>query len=96
LAVGDIWNGAMLGVNGETVDEGCRITRVYPGLAADEAGIKDGDVVTEFDGKEFTGIRGMSRLIRKREAGDEVEMEILRDGKKMKLKVTLSARPIAS
>jgi len=95
LAVSDIWpaqTGAMLGVNGETVDEGCRITRIYPGLAGDEAGLKVGDVVTKFDGKEFTGIGGMSRLIRKKKAGDKVEIEILRDGKKMKLKVTLSAR----
>ncbi len=95
LAVSDVGpekTGAMLGVNGETADEGCRITRIYPGLAGDEAGLKVGDIVTKFDGKEFTGIRGMSRLIRKHKGGDKVEVEILRDGKEMKLKVTLSSR----
>jgi serine protease Do len=95
LAVRDIWpekSGAMLGVNGETVDEGCRITRIYPGLAGDEAGLKVGDIVTKFDGRQFTGIGGMSRLIRKKKGGDKVVIEILRDGKEMKLKVTLSSR----
>ena len=95
LAVSDVWPekpSAFLGIRGQTVDEGCRITRVDPGLAADEAGLKKGDIVTKFNGKEFTGIGGMSKLIRKLKGGDKVEIEILRDGKKMKFKVKLGSR----
>ena len=92
LAAGEIITRTELGVNVKTVDEGCRITKVRSGKPADKAGLKVGDVVTKFDGKAFAGIVGMSKLIRKHKVGDEVELEILRDGKKMKFKVKLGSR----
>ncbi|MEL7209349.1 MAG: PDZ domain-containing protein, partial [Actinomycetota bacterium] len=61
-----------------TVDEGAFIAGVDPGSGAAEAGIEAGDVVTAIDGESVTSSEDLSRIIREREIGDEVEIEYRR------------------
>jgi S1-C subfamily serine protease len=42
-----------LGINGQDVDNGgVKLIRVSPGSPAASAGLKEGDIVTEIDGKQ--------------------------------------------
>ncbi len=63
---------------------------VIPDSPADKAGIKENDVITAINGKELDEKAELADLIQELKIGDEVEMEILRDGKeKVKTKVKL-------
>lgn len=63
---------------------------VIPGSPADKAGIKENDVITGVNGKNLDEKTELADLIQEFKIGDEVEMEILRDGKeRVKTKVKL-------
>jgi serine protease Do len=72
--------------------DGARVAFVFPGGAAQKAGILVGDILTRFDG-ETVRCRQQSDLghflatVRRHRTGDEVECGLLRD--KQSLKVTL-------
>lgn len=85
--------GPIMGVRGEDdPDGGALITEVAPGLPAEAGGIKADDVITKFDGKSVKGFRGLYDLVQKKKAGDKVEVELRRDGKKLTKTVTLGKR----
>ncbi len=65
---------------GATDIAGARIERVQPGSAADETGIKAGDVIVEFAGKPIREWRDLVYEVRRKRPGDEVELKILRGG----------------
>jgi len=69
------------------------IQMVQPGEAADKAGLKAGDVVMKVDGKDVTPDQTLSYLVANIAPGTTVPLEILRDGKKMKLNATVGRRP---
>jgi len=95
LAQAEEWGGPnrgpVIGVRGEDVDKGCRITEVFPGLPAEKAGIKEGDVVTTFDGQVIKTLEDLVAAVKKKKVGDEVEIEFLRGDEVKKEKVTLAA-----
>lgn len=64
---------------------------VIAGGPADKAGIKPGDVIVEFEGIEITTSDELIVAIRSRDVGDQVSLVILRDGKRLKLSLTLVA-----
>ncbi|HOJ94565.1 MAG TPA: site-2 protease family protein, partial [Fervidobacterium nodosum] len=61
------------------------IDKVIPNSAAEEAGLKDGDIVLKLNGKYIFDTVDMTDSIRK---GRAIELEILRDGQRMNLVVT--------
>lgn len=77
--------------NPETDTIGALIERVLPGSPADEAGLRDGDIITKLDGRSLlTGdedydedepppARRLVERARRLEAGDTVEVEYRRD-----------------
>ncbi|CAG1010445.1 putative serine protease PepD [Phycisphaerales bacterium] len=73
---------------------GFRVTRVYPGTLADQAGLKTGDIVIALNGDKLAP-RGMQdagmfqRAVRRMQSGQEATLSVLRDGKMTDLKVTL-------
>lgn len=79
-------NSAYLGVSGQDVTEdlaedfgmpeGLYITFVQENSAAEQAGIKKGDVITEFDGRKIRSMEGLSDIIQYYAAGSEVEIII--------------------
>jgi len=93
-------DGAFLGVHltEETdLDEGgARVTLVVPDSAADEAGIEVGDVIVEFDGKSVRGPMGLGDRIGDREAGDRVDITVIRDGRERTLDAELGERTNSS
>ena len=59
---------------------GLLIETVVSGSAADEAGLKNGDLIIKIDGEEIDSYTTMMKIIQKHEIGDMVEVTILRDG----------------
>ena len=59
---------------------------------ASKAGIKSGDVILSFDGKDVANTRGLVRAVGGAEVGKAVRVVIFRDGKTMTLKVVLGRR----
>ncbi len=71
--------------------EGVLVTRVVAGSPAEKAGVKQGDVVVEFDGERVRSASQLTRLVRETPAGRTLKMVVTRDGKRVELKVTPEA-----
>lgn len=56
---------------------------------ADKAGLKPGDVITEIDGQQVTGVGVLRSLISTIKPGQEVGLKVWRDGQTRTLKVVL-------
>lgn len=67
------------------------IVMVLPGSPAEEAGVKEGDLLVEVDGKKVEGYKKLMSQLRKKTAGDKAILKIKRDGKTIEKKVTLKA-----
>lgn len=77
---------------------GFRVTRVYRGTEAEEAGLRKGDIITAFQGENLDAHRTqdaqeLQRRIEDRMIGDEVELTIIRDGEEQTVSVTLEETP---
>ncbi len=68
--------------------EGAKVTGVEAGMPAAKAGVKEGDVIVEFDGERVRGRDHLTRLVRETPAGRVVKMTVLREGKRIALSVT--------
>ncbi len=60
---------------------------------AGKAGIKAGDVLTKVNGKDVTAEQTVSYLVANLQPGAVVPVEVLRDGKRVNINVTLGKRP---
>ncbi|MBI5475689.1 MAG: Do family serine endopeptidase [Ignavibacteriales bacterium] len=72
--------------------EGALIQEVQKDGAAEEAGIKAGDVVISIDGKNVKASNELQSLIARKHPGEKVSLKIFRDGKNIEKSVTLRAR----
>jgi len=73
--------------------KGAAIPDVTPGSAADKAGIKPNDIIIEFDGKLIEKADQFRKLVAMKKPGSEVEIVVLRDGKKKTITAKLEERP---
>ena len=76
---------------GAPADAGVMVAKVAEKSPAFKAGIRVGDILTAIDGEELSSIREVARNVRRRDDGDEVAIELRRDGKLTKLKATIEA-----
>lgn len=72
-------------------DQAVVVTSVLEGSAAAKAGLKAGDVILRFAGREIRNARDLRSEVRKAESGKELVVGVQRDGKAVDLKVTLAA-----
>ena len=70
---------------GLTETTGALVGSVTDDSPAMKAGIKAGDIITEFDGHKVARSEALPRLVAETPAGREVPVTVLRDGKTMKL-----------
>jgi serine protease Do len=68
---------------------GALVGDVVAGGPADKAGLKPGDVLMEFNGKKVTDSRHLQLAVAETKPGTTVPVEILRDGNKKTLNVTV-------
>lgn len=66
---------------------GVLISAVHAKSPADEAGIHEGDILTEYDGHRILTARNLQRQVEKTSPGKTVEVTILRQGQRQQLSV---------
>ncbi|MFH0777418.1 MAG: PDZ domain-containing protein [Candidatus Eisenbacteria bacterium] len=75
------------------VEGGVLVLNVTEGSAAERAGIKAGDIITGVGKTRVSDPSGLRELVRKYDAGDEVEIAVVRKGKALSLRATLEKGP---
>lgn len=97
LKASELWggpnpNGPYIGVQGDREAGNAKIASVYPNSPASKAGVKAGDVITKFAGKEIKNFADLSGAVGGKKPGDKVEVVVSRDGKDVKLNLTIGKR----
>ncbi|MBI1952088.1 MAG: Do family serine endopeptidase, partial [Acidobacteria bacterium] len=77
---------------GLQTDKGALVNSVRPGLPAEEAGLKRGDVIVAVDGKSVESTNEVVRLVSAKEPGSTVKLTVLRNGKETTLAARLADR----
>jgi serine protease Do len=72
---------------------GALVGEVMPKGPADKAGLKDGDVVLDYNGKKVTDSRHLKLAVGETKPGTTVPLKILRDGASKTLEVTVQQLP---
>jgi len=76
--------------------EGALVAGVSEGGGAREAGIREGDVIVELDGKQVDRPNQLQSMLVGKHPGDEVRVTVLREGKRRVFTVTLKEREKAA
>ena len=79
--------------NNLSVDQGAYVRNVEDGSAADEAGIRVGDVIVSVDGQAVTSSEDVINAVRRNAPGDTIKVTVDRDGSRETFDVTLRIRP---
>ena len=73
------------------LEEGVYVVGVQEFSPAEKAGLKIGDLIVEFGGKRVKTLEELNQVKSQYNDGDSVPVEIIRDGKKVNLNLTLVA-----
>src|SRR5256885_11551802 len=73
-------------------ERGVEITMVDQDAPAGKAGLKEHDVVLDFNGNRVEGQEQLVRMLHETPAGRQVKLGIVRDGQPMQVQVTLGDR----
>ena len=68
---------------------GALVASVGEDSPADKAGLKDGDIILEFDGKKIDTMRKLPKVVANTEVGKKVELKIWRNKKMISKRLTL-------
>ncbi|MEP7340811.1 MAG: trypsin-like peptidase domain-containing protein [Acidobacteriota bacterium] len=84
------------------ISEGIMVVKVAPGSAAEKAGFRNadevrvgrylvplGDIITKIDGNAVTKQDDLDHVLNNKNIGDSVQLEVVRDGRRMNLTVQL-------
>jgi putative serine protease PepD len=92
LADGEVEH-AYLGVSLESAEEGVAVTSVVASSPAAEAGVRSGDVIVAFDGRDVASSSELRVLVDAKRPGDTVTLTVLRSGERVEVEIELGARP---
>ena len=67
-------------------------TAIFPGSAAEKVGLKEGDIILEFNGEKITTDNTLAKIIMKYNPGDKITLKILREGEEKIFEVTLDEK----
>ncbi len=73
----------------ESGGPGVQVRRITPGSAADQAGLRSGDVILEINGRGASSPHGVAQMIREMPAGQTAIVEFWRDGQPNELEIVL-------
>ncbi len=72
---------------------GALVAQVIDGSPAEKAGVKVGDVLLSFQGTSISHSSDLPPLVGRNPIGSKADLQLLRDGKEINLKVTIEALP---
>jgi serine protease Do len=99
LVKGEVWGGrydeddenrVLLGVTGRAEDGRCLISQVFPGLPADKAGVKAGDIIVSVDNREIGTFDELAKTVFFKQPGDMIRLKIERDGETINVTAKLT------
>jgi hypothetical protein len=73
--------------------EGVRLAAVREGSPAAAAGLKDGDVIIGWDGREIRTLGDYAQALRSQRPGDSIQLTLLRQGAAVRAVAVLGERP---
>ncbi len=79
--------GALI-ISGKEVGE----SAIFPGSPAEKVGLKENDIILEFDGKKISTTNSLAKIISDYNPGDKVVIKILRDKEEKFFSITLSEK----
>ncbi len=82
----------VLGIQLEKADGSAKVTMVFPGSGAEQAGIKIGDVITRIADKPVDSRQTLIDAVHQFKPGDALQVSLEREDKEMKLLVTLTTQ----
>lgn len=68
----------LLGAAGDPSEPECKLSQVFPGMPADRAGLKVGDIIRTFNGEEVETFDDLVKKVYSRQPGDTVKLQIAR------------------
>ena len=77
-----------------TDTDGVTVADVLAGSPAAQAGVQPGDVIRKFDGREVKNFPTLRTLVAQTQLNKQVDLEILRDGKPLRVKAQIKEQPI--
>jgi serine protease Do len=73
--------------------QGVVVDEVVPGSPAADAALQKGDVIQKFDGRDVKNLPQLRSLVSQVEVNKKVDLEVLRDGKPMKVTTEIKEQP---
>lgn len=70
-------------------ESGAVITRITPGGPAAAAGLRAGDIVLKFGGRDIADSRSLTRMVGDAAVGAEIQVEVIREGRRMTVLTTI-------
>ena len=92
IGVNDVTDRAAEAFGLESTD-GALVSNVIPGLPADVGGLQAGDIILTVDGRTIANTRELIDYVSNQGPEATVEVEILRDGKRLEKSIQLAERP---
>jgi len=84
---------AALGVTMRDDPEGgVLVSGLYPGGPAEEAGLRQGDIILRVDGRRVSAERDLVRYVQEQQPGQDVQVQVERNGRDRTFTVTLGER----
>lgn len=72
---------------------GALVAQIVPDSPAERAGIKNGDIITHFNGNAIQLSSDLPHQVGRVKPGTQAKLDVMRDGKRRKVTVTISALP---
>jgi membrane-associated protease RseP (regulator of RpoE activity) len=85
----------MLDALGLKDTRGVMVISVHDKSPADKAGLREEDIIIEFDGREIHDSADLRRAVRRTSSGNIVKVKLLRQGKERELEVKMESRQTA-
>jgi serine protease Do len=77
-----------------TETDGVTVADVMAGSPAAQAGVQPGDIIRRFDGHEVKNFPALRSLVAQTQLNKQVELEIVRDGKPLRVSAQIKEQPI--
>lgn len=74
---------------GLAAEKGALVSEVMPDSPAEKGGVKSGDIIIAFDGKEIKEMSDLPRLVAATATGKSIPVKVVRDGKEESLTVVI-------